>query len=100
MKGKIKPEVVSQIKKGVDLPDLKTTPALITNIKVQPQQKTFLHITIHEGQKRQIRKLFFAFGYPVVYLKRIRIGTLSLGDLEKGTYRHLTPAEINSLLNS
>ena len=41
--------------------------------------------------------MFAAVGCKVVYLKRIRMGSLTLEDLEKGTYRKLTQEEINRL---
>ena len=59
-----------------------------------------LTVTIGEGKKRQIRLMMQAIGYRFIDLKRIRVGTLKLGELESGTYRELTSEEIDSLRNS
>ena len=56
-----------------------------------------LHITIHEGRNRQVRRMCQAAGLHVTRLRRIAEGELSLGDLPKGKWRHLTPAEVELL---
>lgn len=53
-----------------------------------------VYLTIHEGWKRQIRRMFSALGYTVRNLKRIRIGKLKLGDLKAGEYRYLEKNQI------
>ena len=57
----------------------------------------WLEIVLDEGRNRQIRRLLAALGIEVLRLVRISIGTLALGDLAKGAWRHLTPAEIAAL---
>ncbi len=54
-------------------------------------------ITIHEGKNRQIRKMCDAIGHPVIALKRISVGNITLGDMEKGSWRNLTEEEIRYL---
>ena len=56
-------------------------------------------ITVHEGKYHEIKRIFGKFGYDVLELKRIRLGPLSLGDLEKGQCRLLTEEEYDSLLS-
>ena len=56
-----------------------------------------LCITIHEGRNRQIRRMCDAAGMHANRLKRIREGTLELGDLQPGTWRYLTETEIQNL---
>ena len=56
-------------------------------------------ITIHEGKNRQIRKMCEVIGHPVVALKRISVGNILLGNMEKGEWRNLTFDEINYLKN-
>ena len=58
-----------------------------------------LHITITEGRNRQVRKMFEAVGHSVAFLKRIKIGELTLSGLDRGEVRKLSPAEIEYLLN-
>ena len=56
-----------------------------------------LHITIHEGRYRQVRRMCEKAGMHVTRLRRIREGSLFLGDLPKGKWRYLTELEINQL---
>jgi 23S rRNA pseudouridine2605 synthase len=81
------------LSKGIELEGRKTWPADIEvlNTKVQ---SAIIRIIIHEGRKRQVRKMFEAIGHPVLELKRIAYGQLELGELRPGKYRFLTPADI------
>lgn len=56
-----------------------------------------LHITIHEGRNRQIRRMCQAAGLRVTRLRRISEGNVRLGDLKKGCWRYLTAEEIEHL---
>jgi len=56
-----------------------------------------LLITVIEGRNRQIRKMCSSCGLRVKKLKRISIGSLMLGDLKPGRWRHLTKDEVRSL---
>ena len=56
-----------------------------------------LHITIHEGRNRQVRRMCDAAGMHVNRLIRIQEGPLKLGNLDKGKWRYLTVDEIESL---
>lgn len=56
-----------------------------------------LSVIIDEGQNRQIRRMFEAIGKKIVLLKRIAIGGLRLGGLERGKYRPLTDKELYSI---
>ena len=52
---------------------------------------------IHEGKKRQIRKMCAAMGYPIIHLKRVAVGDLTLGNLKPGQWRYLNNDEITYL---
>ena len=65
--------------------------------KVKPVKPGLLEITIHEGRNRQVRRMCEAAGMHVTRLKRIREGCLLLGDLPLGTWRYLTPKEVEEL---
>ena len=56
-----------------------------------------LSVTIHEGKKRQIRRMCAQCGLRVTRLRRVREHTLTLGDLPSGKWRRLTPEEITAL---
>ncbi len=60
----------------------------------------WLRIIMFEGKKRQIRKVGARIGLPVSQIKRVRIGTLRLGKLKSGEWRHLTQREIYQLRKS
>lgn len=60
--------------------------------------RALIEVTIHEGRNRQIRRMCQEAGLKVDRLKRIREGSLSLGDLPLGKWRYLTEEEIKALL--
>lgn len=57
-----------------------------------------LSVKIREGRNRQIRKMCESCGYKVIFLKRVAVGSLKLGDLKAGQYRALTQAEVDALM--
>jgi len=65
-------------------------------LKVEGQTAR-IQITIHEGRYRQVRRMCEIAGMKVTRLRRIREGTLTLGDLPKGKWRYLTREEISGL---
>ena len=58
---------------------------------------TWVRVTIHQGWKRQLRRMFATVGAPVRRLVRVRIGTLRMEDMASGDVRVLTPAEVRRL---
>jgi 23S rRNA pseudouridine2605 synthase len=80
------------LREGIELDDGRTAPA-----KVRRLAADRLELTIHEGRKRQIRRMCEAVGHPVVALERVAFGPLRLGELEAGGHRRLTPAEVERL---
>jgi len=87
---------VKKLEKGVFIEGGKTAPAHIKIMRAA-EDRTELTITIHEGRNRQVRKMFEAIEKNVVFLKRISVGDLNLGNLKKGEYRFLTEDEISYL---
>ena len=59
--------------------------------------KAHLLITIHEGRNRQVRRMCEAAGMYVTRLRRVSEGPISLGDLQKGSWRYLTEEEVAAL---
>lgn len=59
--------------------------------------KTLVEISIHEGRNRQVRRMFQAVKNPVLDLKRISIGPLTLKGVAVGEYRALTDSELKKL---
>ncbi|MCB1182936.1 rRNA pseudouridine synthase [bacterium] len=52
---------------------------------------------LHEGRKRQIRRMFAAVGLKVVHLHRTAVGPIRLGLLRPGDFRRLAPDEVAAL---
>jgi pseudouridine synthase len=61
---------------------------------------TWVRVTIHQGWKRQLRRMFGEVGAPVRRLVRVRIGALRLGDLASGDVRPLSSAEVRRLAST
>ncbi|MEN6481128.1 MAG: pseudouridine synthase [Anaerolineaceae bacterium] len=84
-------------RRGVVLEDgYKTAPAQVEYRDIVGKGQ-WLKIVMKEGRKRQIREIGQRIGLPIVKLIRIRIGSLSLGELKPGEWRYLTAQEINDL---
>lgn len=94
IEGELTAREKARLEKGIILEGKKTSKALV-KITEKAKNETFLRIVIHEGRKRQIRKMFASLNHPVKYLQRVRIGQIKLGTLKKGSYRFLTNQEIN-----
>ena len=92
-------DAVQRLRQGVTIPSGTTAPARVKRLKVSKDgTSTKFEVVIHEGKKRQVRLMFKAVGYSVIRLKRVRIGSLQLGNLPSGQYRFLTPEEISELI--
>ena len=61
------------------------------------EKNAWLEIVLDEGRNRQIRRLLAAQGYAVLRLVRVAVGALELGELGKGRWRRLDPAEVAAL---
>jgi 23S rRNA pseudouridine2605 synthase len=61
------------------------------------EKNAWLDVVLDEGRNRHIRRLLEAQNIGVLRLIRVAIGTLALGDLAKGQWRHLTAAEVTGL---
>jgi 23S rRNA pseudouridine2605 synthase len=96
IKGSLKPEERQRLERGIRLEDGMTDTAVIKDITLPPFNYT---ITIHEGKKRQVHRMFERLGHPVLALKRVRIGNLRLGNLKEGDIRQLSSGETNTLLS-
>jgi 23S rRNA pseudouridine2605 synthase len=94
--------VLSQLRRGVNLEEGRTAPAQVSRasrkerLETQPGA-TWLRMVVHEGRKRQIRRMCAAVGHPVQRLIRVRMGTIELGNLPPGGYRPLSAKEVRRL---
>jgi 23S rRNA pseudouridine2605 synthase len=74
----------------------KTAPAKIQLLRKEGSD-CWLSLTIHEGRKRQVRRMLAAVGHPVLELSRVGIGPIELGALPVGKWRYLSGEEVKSL---
>ncbi|WP_395517473.1 pseudouridine synthase [Pseudorhizobium flavum] len=63
-------------------------------------RNTWLEIVLIEGKNRQIRRMVEALGFDCIRLVRVAIHAIQLGDLQKGSFRHLTQVEVQRLLEA
>jgi len=82
---------------GIELEDGRTAPCRVENTSAS---KNGVYITIYEGKKRQVRRMFSALKYQVEELQRVRYGNLGLGKLKPGQYRRVSRALLMKLIGA
>jgi 23S rRNA pseudouridine2605 synthase len=87
---------ILRLERGVLLEDKRTSPARVM-ILSRKGRNCLMQIIIHEGRKRQVKKMFDHIGHPVLHLKRTAYGKLPLGRLAIGDYRQLNPSELKKI---
>ncbi|MBM4124378.1 MAG: pseudouridine synthase [Nitrospira sp.] len=107
-------EALEQLRQGVLLNGKRTRPAeahLLPDAPALPDRPVpirfrknvptaWLKVTLREGLNRQVRRMTAAVGHPTLRLIRIAIGPISLGDLQPGQWRDLTPDEVAQIYRS
>jgi 23S rRNA pseudouridine2605 synthase/23S rRNA pseudouridine2604 synthase len=93
---KVLPEgALTKLATGLPMMGTRTRPAGVQRISARR-----FKIILQEGKNKQIRRMVRKVGNQVVSLKRIRIANIKLGDLPPGSWRHLTPKELEGLLKA
>jgi 23S rRNA pseudouridine2605 synthase len=85
-------EDLRRLRRGMRLDGRHTAPAEVAMLETT-NGDTWLEMVLHEGRKRQIRRMLSEIGHPVQALVRVQVGALELGDLPPGKARRLTPEE-------
>ena len=85
-----------RLEKGIVLEEGMTAPCEIV-IEKRTSKATVCYVILHEGKKRQIRRIFEKIGHWVSDLERLEYGPLVLGDLPQGRRRELTAREVEAL---
>jgi 23S rRNA pseudouridine2605 synthase len=91
---------LARLSAGLVIEGQRTLPAKVTRRATRPSgdsEETTLEIVLKEGRNRQVRKMCEAIGHPIVRLRRVRLGKLTLKGLNVGDIRDLTSGEIASL---
>ena len=95
VKGKLSESSIKRFQEGIELEDGLTLPA---ELEILASGKiSTVRVSIREGRKRQIRRMFEELGNPVVSLHRFAFGQLVLGNLESGAWRELSQKELSLL---
>lgn len=94
--GILSEEERKRLEAGVQLDGRLTSPASVLILKAE-RGVTLAEMTIHEGRKRQVRRMFELVGHPVVRLRRTRVGPVELGDLPRGQWRGLDDDQLSAL---
>jgi 23S rRNA pseudouridine2605 synthase len=102
VRGEPSVEVLRALRSGIQLEDGRAAPARVGRVERTqwghaPQGQVWLRFVLREGRKRQIRRMCDAVDLEVRRLVRVRIESITLGDLEVGKYRTLTDGEVRRL---
>lgn len=98
VKGNPTPDDLKVLRKGIKIDGRRTAPAKYTILSSDRKKETsIVELVIHEGRNHQVKKMFEALGFPVMKLKREKVGTLDLIGLTPGKYRELSKKEISQL---
>jgi 23S rRNA pseudouridine2605 synthase len=96
IKGTLQSDQFRQLETGIRLEDGLTAPAQVKKIR-KAEENSWIELTIYEGRTHQVKRMLEAVDHPVLKLKRVRFGPLTLGHLPSGEYRFLTDPEIHRL---
>jgi 23S rRNA pseudouridine2605 synthase len=91
----VRERALRALRRGVELEDGRTAPARVRRLAPDT-----LELALHEGRKRQVKRMCAHVGHPVKRLARIRFGPLALGDLPPGGYRRLSSEEVEALASA
>lgn len=94
--GQVQADELARLRRGVRLADGIARPERVRIVRALAT-KTWLEVTLREGRRRLVRRLFEAVGHPVDKLSRVAFGPLRLGSLPPGGWRDLDPREVAQL---
>ncbi|EFA70701.1 23S rRNA pseudouridine synthase E [Cylindrospermopsis raciborskii S07] len=106
------PVAIAKLGQGVEIQNYRTLPAQVKLLLEEPivgeryppirfrknVPTAWLEMTLKEGKNRQVRRMTAAVGFPTLRLIRVRIAQLQLDDLPVGTWRYLSPVEVNLIV--
>jgi 23S rRNA pseudouridine2457 synthase len=98
-------DALAALRRGVDLGDFVTKPALARTIEepndlwqrdppIRYRAKiptTWIELTLREGKNRQVRRMTARVGFPTLRLVRAAIGAVTVAGLALGTWREIDP---------
>jgi 23S rRNA pseudouridine2605 synthase len=96
LRGKVPPERIERLRRGVPLPSGRTQPAEAF-VLGETETNTWIELLLTEGRTHQVKEMAEAIGHPVVKLMRVSFAGLTLEGLRPGQTRPLTTAEVEEL---
>lgn len=96
VRGRLGKDAIRRIEEGVPLDGRPTRPAVLERLPSQSKHD-WLRLTLFEGRKRHVRRVFETLGHPVTKLRRVSFGELTADDLPPGGWRPLSRAELRHL---
>lgn len=96
VRGEVRRAALAQFAKGILLDDGMSAPAAAAVVNTR-DDVTLLRLTLHEGKKREVKRMCEAVGHPIRELHRVSIAGINVKGLRPGQWRYLTPREIASL---
>lgn len=96
VKGAVRPAVIEQLQSGVPIDAGVVVRGEAKTIR-KKKDRSLIEIRIHEGKKRQIKRMMKAVGHPVLSLERTCFAGLTVRDLKQGEWRELSSEEVRNL---
>ena len=96
VRGVLSKKDLARLRVGVVLDDGLARPVRI-EVAAPVEEYGKLTLVMTEGRKREVRRLMYAVGYPVVTLRRIRFGPVKLGKLPSGKWETLSSHDVLAL---
>lgn len=96
VKGKPSSEVMQRLSQGISLENGRTRPCRIRPLR-ETAENLWVEMILKEGRNRQVKRMWQRMGFPVLKLKRVAFGGVSLGEIRPGEYRYLSNDEIEKL---
>jgi pseudouridine synthase len=94
--GEVSPETLARLQRGVSLEGKKAVPDKVVLLEAG-RGKSQLRLELHEGRKREVRRIFEAVGHRVTRLRRVEFAGLTIKNLPAGQWRALLAREVSSL---
>lgn len=99
VEGSVTTTQLNRLRAGVEIEKGVVTKKCKVTVTETNKSFTKLHVVLTEGKNREIRRMFEVVGKEVAFLKRLRIGELTLSGLDRGAVRRLSPEEVFYLKN-
>lgn len=97
--GRVREAEIWRLREGVRLEEGRTSPAVVEVVAAN-EVETELRVVLHQGWKRQVRRMLETVGHPVLTLHRTRVADVGDADLRPGEARRLTGDEVRDLRRS